>query len=190
MRRGLKNVQKGPGADLAPKLPICVRHSIRNGSLLGRRQNRAQEEVQEGVRERPGKASKKRSKTRSERRTRKKLREDDHQKCLDVKTQIGNPEADQTKTTPRTPRASSPNVSRGWSYNLKSASATNDDQLIARVDQKCDQRKNMKLHHPIIPDRQGPTDGLSPNRHGHRSRSHSAKSDNNDDNDPLLVSRG
>jgi hypothetical protein len=44
-------------------------------------------------------------------------------------------------------------------------------------------KKNMKLHHPIIPDRQGPTDGLSPNRHGHRSRSHNDKSDDDDDDD-------
>ncbi len=56
-----------------------------------------QEEVQDEVREED----------------QKNVREDDHQKCLDVKTQIGNPEADQTKTTPRTPRASSTNVSRG-----------------------------------------------------------------------------
>ena len=105
------------------------------------------------------------------------VREDDHQKCLDVKTQIWNSEPDQTKTTPRTPRASSPNVSRGWNYNLKSASATNDHELLARVDRKCDQRKIMKSHHPIIPDRQGPTDELSPNRHEHRSCSHNDKSD-------------
>ena len=56
-----------------------------------------QEEVQDEVREED----------------QKNVREVDHQKCLDVKTQIANPEADQTKTTPRTPRASSPNVSRG-----------------------------------------------------------------------------
>ena len=82
-----------------------------------------------------------------------------------------------TKTTPRTPRESSPIVSRGRSYNLKSASGTNDDELLARVDRKCDQRTNMKLHHPSIPDRQGPTDSVSPNHHGHRSRSHNDKSD-------------
>ena len=41
---------------------------------------------------------------------------------------------------------------------------------------KCDQRQNITLHHPIIPDRQSPTDGLSPNRHGDRSRSHNDKS--------------
>ena len=38
-------------------------------------------------------------------------------------------------------------------------------------------KKNMKLHHPSIPDRQGPTDSVSPNHHGHRSRSHNDKSD-------------
>ena len=41
----------------------------------------------------------------------------------------------------------------------------------------------MKLHHPSIPDRRGPTDGSSPNRHGHRSRSYNDKSDNDDDDD-------
>ena len=44
-------------------------------------------------------------------------------------------------------------------------------------------KKNMKLHHPSIPDRQGPTDGVSPNHHGHRCRSHNDESDNDDDDD-------
>ena len=81
-----------------------------------------------------------------------------------------------TKTTPRTPRESSPIVSRGRSYNLKSASGTNDKAprpSWPRVRPK----KNMKLHHPSIPDRQGPSDEVSPNHHGHRSRSHNDKRD-------------
>ncbi len=40
---------------------------------------------------------------------------------------------------------------------------------------KCDLRRNITMHHPIIPDRQGPTDRVSPNRHGDRSRSHNEK---------------
>ena len=82
-----------------------------------------------------------------------------------------------TKTTPRTLRESSPIVSWGRTCNLKSASVPNDDELLARVDRECDQKRNMKLHHPSILDRQGPTDGVPPNRHGHRSRSHNNKSD-------------
>ena len=46
-----------------------------------------------------------------------------------------------TKTTPRTPRESSPIISRSRSCNLKSASGTNDDELLARVRRECDQRK-------------------------------------------------
>jgi hypothetical protein len=46
-----------------------------------------------------------------------------------------------TKTTPRTLRESAPIVSWGRSYNLKSASETNDDELLARIDRECDQRK-------------------------------------------------
>ena len=41
---------------------------------------------------------------------------------------------------------------------------------------KCNQRRSMTMHHPIIPGRQGPPDRESPNRHGNRSRSHNEKS--------------
>ena len=71
---------------------------------------------------------------------------------------------------------------------MKSASGTNDDELLARVHRECAQRRNMKLHHPSIPDRRGPADGVSPKRHGHRSRSYNDESDNDDDdeNDPEI----
>ena len=37
--------------------------------------------------------------------------------------------------------------------------------------------ENYELHHATIPDRQGPTDSVSPNHYGNRSRSHNDKSD-------------
>ena len=42
--------------------------------------------------------------------------------------------------TSRTPRESSPIISRSRSCNLKSASGTNDDELLTRVRRECDQR--------------------------------------------------
>jgi len=38
-------------------------------------------------------------------------------------------------------------------------------------------KENYELHQTSIPDRQGPTNSVSPNHHGHRSRSHNDKSD-------------
>ena len=32
-------------------------------------------------------------------------------------------------------------------------------------------KENYELHHETVPDQQGPTDSVSPNHHGHRSRS-------------------
>ena len=37
--------------------------------------------------------------------------------------------------------------------------------------------QDYELHHETVPDQQGPTDSVSPKRHGHRSRSHNDKSD-------------
>ena len=81
-----------------------------------------------------------------------------------------------TKTTPRTPRESSPIVSWTRSCNLKSASGTNDDELLARVDRECAQRKICSCIIRAF-QKQRPSDEISPNHHGHRSRSHNDKSD-------------
>ncbi len=74
----------GAGADLARKWPICIEHSIRNGSLLEGEQKGVQEGVQEGGRE--GVHEEVQDQVREE--VQKDIREGVHQKCLDVKTQI------------------------------------------------------------------------------------------------------
>ena len=38
-------------------------------------------------------------------------------------------------------------------------------------------KENYELHHATTPDRQGPTDSVSPNHHGHRTRIHDDKTD-------------
>ena len=77
--------QNGAGLDLAQKLPIYVKHSIRNGSLL----RGVQEGSKGGPREtREGVHKQVQDEVREE--DQKDVREDDHQKCLDVKTQIWN----------------------------------------------------------------------------------------------------
>ena len=99
------------------------------------------------------------------------VRQDDDQKCLEVKTQIRNSEANQK-------RNDSPNSSREFTHHIWKSKLQfeickrNKRRRAPRASSpRVRPKKNMKLHHPSTPDRQRPTDSVSPNHHGHRSRS-------------------
>ena len=83
---GSEKRPNGVGADLARKWPICGEHSIRNVSLVRGGQKGVQEGVHEGARE--GVREEVQDQVREE--ILEDIREGDHQKCLDVKTQIRN----------------------------------------------------------------------------------------------------
>jgi hypothetical protein len=129
------DLKRGPG----PIWPKSDR------SVWGRQQERGHfwGGVQEGVRgrpaERPGKAWTKRSKTKSERRTLSRRRRPKVTRCENTNWKFRS--RSKTKTTHRTPHEGSAIVSWCRGCNLKSTSATNDDELLARVDRECDQRK-------------------------------------------------
>ena len=168
---GRRKPQKGPGPDLTEKCPSCVRLSTQKGSLSrggpegGPRG--ASWETREGVHE-------------------------------EVQDEVGQKDAVE-KTTPKSDKMwkhkltihkqiknenDSSKSSRGFSHRVLMSMSqieihkrTNRRRAPRQGSTKSATKENYELHHETVPNQQGPTDSVSPNHHGHRSRSHNNKSD-------------